>query len=171
MVVIGNPPLSALRSQCRCLHRFQQAVGTLSTLTILPTAIHSKLHDARTFCVSAFRFGWLRLQPAPHWMTSFNEVGRLSYSPPLPRAIFATHTECQPGVFAHIRTCHADVPRSFFHQFQPQVTIISTAKHYNLTSGRWQCGWCDERVPCLPTANGKHQPENAFEPAQKHQPE
>eukprot|EP00438_Fugacium_kawagutii_P033232 Skav228416 [mRNA] locus=scaffold1325:124751:127567:+ [translate_table: standard] len=56
---------------------------------------------------------------------------------------------------AHIRKHHADLPRTFFHQIQPRQTIIPASHGLSLSTGGWQCAWCDKRLPPLPVGQRK----------------
>ena len=56
---------------------------------------------------------------------------------------------------AHIRKHHADLPRNFFHQIQPRQTIIPASHGLSLSTGGWQCAWCDQRLPPLPVGQRK----------------
>lgn len=56
---------------------------------------------------------------------------------------------------AHIRKHRADLPRNFFHQIQPRQTIIPASHGLSLSTGGWQCAWCDQRLPPLPVEQRK----------------
>lgn len=58
----------------------------------------------------------------------------------------------------HIRKHHADLPKDFFHQIQPRQTMIPASHGLSLSTGVWQCAWCDESLPPSRWDNAKHQP-------------